>query len=106
MTNENEQTVRPSFLSRLIPRTGHGSMMAICCTLMLVTAASILVAPADETTAGNSLFALLPIAGCLVMHLFMHRMMGGHHNHAKHKASRQGPSEQQPRAKAFGREHT
>ncbi|TLP42346.1 hypothetical protein FDK21_19890 [Cohaesibacter sp. CAU 1516] len=100
MTNDIEQTVQPSLISRLTPKTGHGWMMAICCTLMLLGATVILVASKDDLSAGNGLSILLPLAGCLVMHLFMHRLIG----HANHHATHQGASEQRSQKKADGRE--
>lgn len=58
-------------------------MMAACCALMLAYASSIFMETTEDGTAGSGLLALLPIVGCLVMHLFMHRMMGNHCDHAK-----------------------
>lgn len=100
MTNDTEQTVQPSIVSRLTPKTGHGWMMAICCVFMLLGATIVLVASKDDITAGSGLSILLPLAGCLVMHLFMHRLMG----HTNHHAARRGGSELQSQMKADGKE--
>ncbi|WP_321448641.1 hypothetical protein [uncultured Cohaesibacter sp.] len=92
MTTNARNTVSPSLLTRLIPKTGHGWMMAICCTLMVASAASIFMDSGNDSSSSNRLLALLPIIGCLVMHFVMHRFMGDHCDHAKTHTSDQGKS--------------
>ncbi len=83
MNHNTHHKQQKSLLTRIMPKTGHGWMMVVCCALMLASAASIFIETGEDVSTSNGLVALLPIVGCLVMHMFMHRMMGGHCDHEK-----------------------
>lgn len=50
--------------------------MMACCIPMLIGGAIIFFSIPAELGLGARLYALAPIAGCLAMHLVIHRLMG------------------------------
>ncbi|TLP41882.1 hypothetical protein FDK21_20450 [Cohaesibacter sp. CAU 1516] len=75
MTDKTLELPTSSVLGRLIPKTGHGWIMAACCVLMFTAAGSALIG-AESQSLSSILWSMAPIAGCLAMHSVMHKFMG------------------------------
>ena len=76
MENIQNEARSSILLDRLLPKTSHGWFMAACCALMVIGAGISFAGSIQNQTLPKALLSLAPIAGCLVMHLVMHRFMG------------------------------
>lgn len=57
-------------------KKGMNILMLACCIPMVIGGALILYSIPAGTSLGARLYALAPFAGCLAMHVVMHRFIG------------------------------
>ncbi|MCT4656005.1 MAG: hypothetical protein N4A65_09375 [Cohaesibacter sp.] len=93
MENIQNEARSSILLDRLLPKTSHGWFMAACCALMVIGAGISFAGSIQDHTFSKALLSLAPIAGCLVMHLVMHRFMGRSCHQADHQMTAKGKGE-------------
>ncbi|WP_114011664.1 hypothetical protein [Cohaesibacter intestini] len=93
MKNAKNEVGSSTLLERILPKTSHGWFMAACCALMVIGVGIAFAGNSQEQTLPKALLSLAPIAGCFVMHLVMHRMMGRSCHQADHQLASKGKAE-------------
>lgn len=93
MENIQNEARSSILLDRFLPNTSHGWFMAACCAMMVIGAGISFAGSVQGQTLSKALLSLAPIAGCLVMHLVMHRFMRRSCHQADHPMTAKGKGE-------------
>jgi hypothetical protein len=79
LTSHNVSPLRSRFaFDRLRQNASPRSLFMLACCLMMAAGMAIVLASAPASASfADRFWPVLPLAGCLAMHLIMHRFMGG-----------------------------